>query len=158
MKFSHLMITGAALLSFSAIAADEAKKDTEAQGSQLPAASQDQKQPGSAAATGAGTAPGSTGTQSGAVPTDKASGSAAAGASASDKSAAPTKGPEASGSSGTQSGPNPAASSPSSSSASGGTSSSGSTSLPSVSSPERAAEPKPGGADQPSGSQSTEKK
>ena len=110
MKFSHLMITGAALLSFSAIAADEAKKDTEAQGSQPPAASQDQKQPGSAAASGAGTAPGSTGTQSGAEPTDKASGSAAAGTSAPDKSAAPTKGPEASGSSGTQSGPNPAAS------------------------------------------------
>jgi hypothetical protein len=109
-KFGHLMITGAVLLSFSAMAADEVKKDTEGQGSQLPAASQDQKQPGSAAATGAGTAPGSTGTQSGADPTDKASGSAAAGTSASDKSAAPTKGPEASGSSGTQSGPNPAAS------------------------------------------------
>src|SRR2546421_11025251 len=107
MKFNHLMITGAALLSFSAIAAEEAKKDTQAQGSQAPAASQDQKEPGSAAATGAGTAPGSTGTQSGAEPTDKTSGSAAAGTSASE-SAAPTKGPEASGSSGTQSGPNPA--------------------------------------------------
>jgi len=139
MKFSHLMITGAALLSFSAIAADEAKKDTEAQGSQPPAASQDQKQPGSAAASGAGTTPGNTGTQSGADPTDKASGSAAAGTSASDKSAAPTKGPEASGSSGTQSGPNPAGSPDNAS----GSAASGSS---------------PSGADQPSGSQSTEKK
>ena len=107
MKLSHLMIAGVALLSSCAIAT---KKDTEAQGSQAPAASQAQMEPGSAAASGAGTAPGSTGTQSGAEPTDKASGSAAAGTSTSDKSAAPTKGPEAAGSAGTQSGPNPAGS------------------------------------------------
>jgi hypothetical protein len=98
MSFSHLLITGAAVLAFGAVTA----------GCQSPAASQDQKQPGSAAATGAAPAAGSTGTQSGADPKEKASGSAAAGTSASDKSAAPTSGPEAAGSSGTQSGPNPA--------------------------------------------------
>ena|SRR5689334_11326415 len=110
MNLSHLMITGAALLSFSAMAADPATNDSTAQGSQAPAVSQEQPQPGSAAASGAGTAPGSTGTQSGEEPRDKASDTAAGGTSEPDKTAAPTEGPEASGSTGTQSGPNPAGS------------------------------------------------
>src|SRR5690349_579353 len=92
MNFRHLLITGA-LLSFGAIAAGCHTFH-------------DQNQPGSAAATRAGPAPGSTGPQSGADAT-RASGNAAAGTSA---TSAPTKGPEAAGSSGTQSGPNPAGS------------------------------------------------
>ena len=75
MNFNQLLITGAALLSVSACATEE-PRDTRAQGTQAPAASQDQMQPGSAAATGAAATPGSTGTQSGADPMDKSSGGA----------------------------------------------------------------------------------
>jgi predicted small secreted protein len=110
MNYNHLLITSAVLLSSCALTAGEGK-DTTARGSAAQGATQDQTpQPGSAAASGAGTAPGSTGTQSGAEPADKASGGATADTTAPDKSAAPTEGPEASGSSGTQSGPNPAGS------------------------------------------------
>ena len=55
MNFSHLLITSAAVLSLGACATHEG---TQAQGSRGAAASQDRTQPGSAAATGAGTAPG----------------------------------------------------------------------------------------------------